>query len=77
MPSIPGNPFYGPKAHVAAYAHLAEHHGVSRGDASDRLHAIKSRHAVGAAERIVIGRTGCVYRESDGDWLGSLTARTT
>jgi hypothetical protein len=62
---------------VAAYAHLAEHHGVSRGDASDRLHAIKSQHGVGAAERIVIGRTGCVYRESDGEWLGSLTARIT
>jgi hypothetical protein len=77
MEPIPGRPFRGQNAPELAYSHLARFHGVSRGDASDRLHAIKSRHGIGPTERVVIERTGGVYRDGDVELLGSLTARTT
>lgn len=77
MEPIPGRPFRGENAPELAYWHLARYHGVSPGDASDRLHAIKRRHGVGPRERVVIGKTGYVYRETDGECLGFLIVRST
>jgi hypothetical protein len=77
METIPGNPFRGTDAPVRAFAHLAAHHGVPPRAASDRLHAMKQRHGVGAAEDVVIERTGGVFRETPVEWLGTLTAKST
>ncbi len=77
MDEIPGNPFRGEDAPERAYRHLQRYHGVDPGEASDRLHAIKQRHGLGAAERVVIEKTGGVLPESSGELLGSLTMRST
>jgi hypothetical protein len=69
---IPGKPFRGKDAPARAYEHLRLFHGVDPRAARIRLHAIKSRHWVGPTERVVIGKTGDVWRESDGEHLGYL-----
>jgi hypothetical protein len=58
MPFIPGNPFTGPNAHAHAYTHLERFHGLDPTVASNRLHKIKALAGLGAADDVVIGRTG-------------------
>lgn len=73
MGEIPGNPYRGPDAPDRAYAHLREFHGVDPGTATERLHRIKQRSGLGPTTNVVIGRTGDVYEEMSGEFLGSLT----
>lgn len=70
---IPGNPFRGSNAPQRAFDHLEEFHGLDPHVASNRLHAIKQHFGIGAADDVVIGRTGDVYNAQTGDWLGTLT----
>lgn len=76
MAVIPGNPFRGPNAPQQAYKHLKKYHGIDPTVASNRLHKIKQRAGLGAADEVVIGRTGDVYNARTGERLGSLTDNT-
>jgi RHS repeat-associated protein len=71
--NIPGRPFRGPNAPERAFDHLAEFHGIDQHVASNRLHRIKDHFGIGAAEDVVIGRTGDVYNAATGEWLATLT----
>jgi hypothetical protein len=70
---IPGNPFRGPNAPKDAFKHLDDKHGIDPNDASNRLHVIKEGAGLGAADDVVIGRTGDVYDARTGEWLDTLT----
>jgi hypothetical protein len=72
---IPGNPFRGPTASQQAFQHLRRFHGLDPAVASNRLHRIKQRAGLTAADEVVIGRTGDVYNAVTGEHLGSLTDR--
>jgi hypothetical protein len=72
---IPGNPFRGPTAPQQAFQHLQRFHGIDPAVASNRLHRIKQAAGLGAADDVVIGRTGDVYNAVTGEYLGSLTDR--
>jgi hypothetical protein len=76
MSRIPGNPFAGPNAPAPAYKHLERFHGIDPTVASNRLHKIKAQAGLGAADEVVIGRTGDVYNAATGERLGSLTDPT-
>jgi hypothetical protein len=43
------------------------------GSAHERLEKIKKAGSLGAADDVVIGRTGDVYDPRTGEWLGTLT----
>jgi hypothetical protein len=73
--SIPGRPFRGSSAPQEAYKHLGRYHGIDPTVASNRLHIIKGDAGLGAADDVVIGRTGGVYDARTGERLGSLTDR--
>jgi hypothetical protein len=73
VPEIPGNPYRGPNAPAQAYDHLREYHGTPPGTATDRLHRIKQRSGLSPTDNVVIGKTGDVYNETDGEQIGSLT----
>jgi len=73
VPDIPGNPYRGSDAPSRAYEHLHDYHGISLGAATDRLHRIKQRSGLSPMASVVIGRTGDVYDEMNGEYLGSLT----
>ena len=49
------------------------YHGVTRVVASNRLHRIKASEGLGPADNVVFGRTGDVYDELTGEFIGSLT----
>jgi hypothetical protein len=70
---IPGHPFRGANAAQDAFKHLEQFHGISPTVASERLHNIKAAYGLGAADNVVIGRTGDVYNSQTGERLGSLT----
>jgi RHS repeat-associated protein len=70
---IPGHPFTGPNAARDAFKHLAKYHGIDPTVASERLHQIKQSAGLGAADNVVIGRTGDVYNPYTGERIGSLT----
>jgi hypothetical protein len=76
MSSIPGNPFTGPNAPAQAYKHLERYHGLDPTVVGNRLHKIKAQAGLGAADDVVIGRTGDVYNAVTGVRLGSLTDKT-
>jgi hypothetical protein len=71
--SIPGKPFRGPDAAKRAFGHLEKHHGLDPKVASNRLHKLKENGGLGAADDVVIGKTGDVYNASTGERLGTLT----
>ena len=73
---IPGKPFRGPNAPERAYKHLEDYHGVSRDVARNRLHKLKELGNLGAADDVVIGKTGDVYNAATGEHLGFLTDKT-
>jgi hypothetical protein len=73
---IAGNPFRGKNAPQLAYQHLERFHGVDPVVASNRLHKLKKAGGLGAADDVVIGRTGDVYNAANGQRLGSLTDKT-
>jgi hypothetical protein len=73
---VPGRPFRGKTAAEDAYKHLEEHHGIDPHTASNRLHKIKEQGGLGAADDVVIGRTGDVYDARTGEHIGSLTDST-
>jgi hypothetical protein len=76
LPAIPGNKhFRGANADERCFAHLADFHGIDVYTASVRLHRIKQRAGVGAAENVVFGYTGDVYREATGEHIGMLSDR--
>jgi hypothetical protein len=70
---VPGNPFRGPGAPQRAFDHLERFHGLDPHVASNRLHTLKHSGGLGAADDVIIGRTGDVYNAQTGDWLGTLT----
>jgi RHS repeat-associated protein len=70
---IPGRPFKGPNAPQQAFQHLKDFHGVDIIDASHRLHVIKTKNGLGAADNVIFGKTGDVYHPVTGELLGSLT----
>jgi hypothetical protein len=71
--NVPGNPFRGPGAPQRAFDHLERFHGLDPHVASNRLHTLKQSGGLGAADDVIIGRTGDVYDARTGDWLGTLT----
>ncbi len=71
--SIPGKPFRGPDAAKHAFGHLEKHSGLDPKVASNRLHKLKEGGGLGAADDVVIGKTGDVYNASTGERLGTLT----
>jgi len=71
--AIPGFPFRGRNAPADAFAHLKKHHGLDPHMASNRLHVLKQQGGLGAADDVVIGRTGDVYNAQTGERLGTLT----
>ena len=71
--AIPGNPFRGKDAAEQAYKHLEKYHGVKPTVASERLHQIKQRVGMGAADDVIIGRTGDIYNAKTNEWIGTLT----
>lgn len=72
--NIPGkNHFTGPNGPAEAYKHLQKYHGIDPNVASNRLHKIKQQAGLGAADDVVIGRTGDVYNGKTGEFLGQLT----
>jgi len=70
---VPGKPFRGAQAPEAAYEHLEWYHGVPRKAAHERLHRIKENSGLSPTDNVVIGRTGDVYDERTGEWIGTLT----
>ena len=70
---IPGLPFRGTDAPQRAFDWLRKYHGIPEHVASNRLHKIKKASALGAADNVVIGKSGDVYDEVSEDLLGSLT----
>jgi hypothetical protein len=76
MNPIPGKPFRGPDAPKDSFRHLADHHGVSPEIASRRLHRLKKMARLDPADPVAIGRTGDVYNEATGEWIGTLTDPT-
>jgi len=73
---IPGRPFRGENAPEQAYEHLEEYHGLDPKVASNRLHILKQHGGLGAADDVIIGRTGDVYNAKTGENLGNLTDPT-
>ncbi|MGH8991090.1 MAG: hypothetical protein ACRDZ7_06130, partial [Acidimicrobiia bacterium] len=71
--AIPGRPFTGRNAPQKAFDHLGEHHGLDPRVASNRLHVLKQQGGLGAADDVVIGKTGDVYNAQTGERLGTLT----
>jgi len=72
--NIPGkNHFTGPNGPAWAYKHLHKYHGIDPNVASNRLHKIKQQAGWGAADDVVIGRTGDVYNGKAGEFWGQLT----
>ena len=55
------------------YQRLDDHHGVEPAIARHRLHRLKAAGGLGPADNLVFGRTGDVYDERTGEFLGSLT----
>lgn len=75
--NIPGeNHFAGPNGPANAYKHLEKYHGVDPHTASNRLHKIKDGAGLGAADDVVIGRTGDVYNATTGELIGHLTDKS-
>jgi RHS repeat-associated protein len=70
---IPGNPYKGTGAPDAWWKEQGEERGITRGEVSDRLHDIKNRAGLGPTDDVAIGKTGDVYDERTGEWIGSLT----
>ena len=71
---IPGKKhFRGPKGPKRAFQHLEDYHGIPQRVASNRLHAIKARYGLGAADDVIIGGNGGVYNAATGEYLGTLT----
>ena len=73
---IPGRSFRGKDAPQKAFRHLEKYHGVAPNVASNRLHKIKEQANLGAADDVVIGRTGDVYNAKTGERIGSLTDKS-
>jgi RHS repeat-associated protein len=73
---IPGNPFRGKHAPEEAFKHLEKNHGLDPTIASNRLHKLKELFNLAPDDNVVIGRTGDVYDERTGNYLGSLTDPT-
>ena len=71
-----GFPFKGPNAPAQAYKHLQKYHGIDPTVASNRLHKIKQKAGLGAADDVIIGKTGDIYNAKTGERLGSLTDKT-
>ena len=75
--SIPGRKnFDGETGPAEAFAHLKKYHSIDPRVASNRLHKLKTAGGLGAADNVVIGRTGDVYNPINGERLGSLTDKT-
>lgn len=73
---IPGRRhFKGPSGPADAFEHLREFHGLDPAEARNRLHRIKEGARLGAADDVIIGRTGDVYDARTGEHLGFLTDR--
>jgi hypothetical protein len=51
---------------------LEKHHGLNPYEASERLHKIKQRAGLGAADNAIFGRTGDVYDPRNGEHVGNL-----
>ncbi len=74
--NIPGRPFRGKDAPQKAFRHLETYHGVDPRVASNRLHKMKEQANLGAADDVVMGRTGDVYNAKTGERIGSLTDKS-
>jgi RHS repeat-associated protein len=70
---IPGKPYMGYGAPDAWWKEQGQNRGLTRGEVSERLHDIKDKAGLGATDDVAIGKTGDVYDERTGEWIGSLT----
>ena len=54
---------------------LKKYHGITREQASKRLHRIKKENGMGGADNVVFDRTGGVYNPKTGEKIGMLTEK--